>query len=126
MKFFRIPQNPACLGAEKMVYLHQFVMSGGVSTKKHWIFVCLLLLCTSLCGCSVGYQGPNGLTWGLAVLGMIMLVFGILRIRSILHYTKHHKTRTLPKEEYYLTAMILVAGLILMVLGFITLYAPLK
>ena len=90
--------------------------------KRFYELFSLCLLVTALTGCSASCQGPNFLTWLLGILGLLLLALSGLRIRSIYLFNQRHPHHPLPAEHKQLTAAVLLAGLILLVLAFITTY----
>lgn len=75
-----------------------------------------------LSGCNAVYQGPGVITWLLGIPGLMMVILSVLRIRSTRRYNRQHPQRPLPGSHHELTAMVLLAGLILIVTAFITTY----
>ena len=90
---------------------------------KKWMALPVpLLSCVLLCGCTVEYSGFNFLTVLLILLGLAVTAFGGLRAYNIIQYNKRRRRRKLAEDVYTATAVILVAGLILLVLSVLTLF----
>ena len=71
-------------------------------------------------GCNASYHGPGVITWLLGIPGLMMVLLSVLRIRSTRQYNRHHPQRPLPRSHHELTAMVFLAGLILIVTAFIS------
>ncbi len=90
---------------------------------KHFYSLCSLCLSVFLLsGCDSGYRGPRVITWLFGILGILLVVLSAMRMRSIWLYNHRNPHRKLPKEHHQLTAAVCLAGLILLVLAFITMY----
>ena len=90
--------------------------------KKWMALSASALCCLLLCGCTVQYSGFNFLTVLLILLGLAVTAFGALRAYNIIQYNKRRRRRKLSEDVYVATAVILVAGLILLVLSVLTLF----
>ena len=90
--------------------------------KQSLRFLILLPSLFLLSGCGADYQGPRFITWLLAIPGVLLIALSALRMRSIWLYNRRNPHRKLPVTHHQLTAAVCLAGLILLVLAFITMY----
>ena len=92
--------------------------------KKAYLFSALTLLCMGLCGCTVK---AGAFSWILIILSLLVLTFGGLRGYNLIQYDKRQRRRKrkpMPKEQYKITGIILLAGLVLLIIAFLTMCAP--
>ena len=83
--------------------------------KKAYLFSALTLLCMGLCGCTVK---AGAFSWILIILSLLVLAFGGLRGYNLIQYDKRQRRRKrkpMPKEQYKITGIILLAGLVLLI-----------
>lgn len=88
--------------------------------KRIFSLLTVFLGACMLGGCHTVYHGPGVITWLLGIPGLLLVILSVLRIRSTCQYNRQHPQRPLPGSHHELTAMVLLAGLILIVTAFIT------
>lgn len=92
--------------------------------KKVHIFSALTFLCAGLCGCTVKAGAGS---WILILISLLILAFGGLRAYNMIQYDKRQRRRRrkpLPRQQYKITGIVLLAGLVLLIVAFLTMCAP--
>ena len=92
--------------------------------KKAYLFSALTLLCMGLCGCTVK---AGAFSWILIILSLLVLAFGGLRAYNLVQYDKRQRRRKrkpMPRQQYKITGIILLIGLVLLIVAFLTMCSP--
>ncbi len=92
--------------------------------KKAYLFSALALFSMGLCGCTIK---PGAGSWILILLSLLVLALGGLRFYNLVQYDRRQRRRKrkpMPREQYKITGILLLAGLVLLLIAFLTMCAP--